>query len=248
VSDLSNPRRAGHKTLNQYMGQEMQSRYLNPRWADKMLAEGYSGARFINRVVDYLWAWQVTVPEAVDNGTWQRMYDTYVADRHGLRVRERIAQAGNLRAWQAVTDRMLSAIEKGYWKPDDATRRRLLAENARAVAEGGAACGADTCSRATLTLQPLLAGRAPGEGGAVPRVPAAPAVAPAGVTKAAKAAEPAPAPEGEVSGFEMESVKAMTPVQKTVGTLVVLALAIAVVGGGYAWRRRAVTYGTDSGR
>jgi cobaltochelatase CobN len=68
------------------------------------------------------------------------------------------------------------------------------------------------------------------------------------VTKAAKAAEPAPAPEGKVSGFEMESVKAMTPVQKTVGTLVVLALAIAVVGGGYAWRRRAVTYGTDSGR
>jgi cobaltochelatase CobN len=246
VSDLSNPRRAGHKTLNQYMGQEMQSRYLNPRWADKMLAEGYSGARFINRVVDYLWAWQVTVPEAVDNGTWQRMYDTYVADRHGLRVRERIAQAGNLRAWQAVTDRMLSAIEKGYWKPDDAVRRRLLAENARAVAEGGAACGADTCSRATLTLQPLLAGRAPGEGGAPPRASAAPAAAPAAP---AQAAQPAPAPEGKVAGFEMETVvKAMTPVQKTVGALVVLALAVAVIGGGYVWRRRAVIVGTGSGR
>jgi len=246
VSDLSNPRRAGHKTLNQYMGQEMQSRYLNPRWADKMLAEGYSGARFINRVVDYLWAWQVTVPEAVDSGTWQRMYDTYVADRHGLDVRERIARAGNLRAWQAVTDRMLSAIEKGYWKPDDATRRRLLAENARAVAESGAACGADSCSRATLTLQPLLAGRAPDGSGAARGAPAAPAAA----APASPARAPEPAAAGKVSGFEMESVKSMTPVQKTVGALVVLALAVIVIGGGYVWRRRrgVITFETGSGR
>ncbi|WP_440963647.1 hypothetical protein ACL58G_26005 [Massilia sp. GER05] len=86
-------------------------------------------------------------------------------------MRERIAQAGSLRAWQAVTDRMLSAIEKGYWKPDDATRRRLLAGNARAVAEAGAAWGSDSCSRATQTLQPLLAGRAPGEGVAPARCP-----------------------------------------------------------------------------
>ena len=26
-----------------------------------------------------------TVPEVVDSSKWQRMYDTYVADRHGLK-------------------------------------------------------------------------------------------------------------------------------------------------------------------
>jgi cobaltochelatase CobN len=154
VSDLANPRRASHKTLEQYMGQEMQARYLNPRWADSMLKEGYSGARYINRVVDYLWAWQVTVPEVVDNGKWQRMYDTYVEDRHGLKVRERFAAAGNLRAFQAMTDRMLSAIERGYWKPSDAVFKKLSQMNAIAIKDAGVACSADSCSKATLKIAP----------------------------------------------------------------------------------------------
>jgi cobaltochelatase CobN len=270
VSDLSDPRRPGHKTLGAYMGRELQSRYLNPRWADRMLAEGYSGGRFINRVVDYLWAWQVTVPDAVDGNTWQRMYDTYVADRFGLKARERIAAAGNLRAWQAMTDRMLTAIEKGYWKPTDAVRRRLAAENASAVAQAGAACGDDSCSRATLRLAPA-AGAAPGTLAAAPAAatggdavadvhetaPPAPPAQPAHRMQPARRTPPSRAPDHAqpqqeaprsastnagaiVSGFELESVSQMTPVQKTVGALALLACAIAAVGGGYVWRRRGV--------
>lgn len=48
-------------------------------------------------------AWQVTVPEVVDATKWQRMYDTYVADRHRLQVRDRFSQANNLHAFQAIT-------------------------------------------------------------------------------------------------------------------------------------------------
>jgi cobaltochelatase CobN len=238
VSDLSNPRRPSHKTLGQYMGQELQARYLNPRWAEQMLKEGYSGARFVSRVVDYLWAWQVTVPEAVDGGTWQRIYDTWVADRHGLKVRERIAAAGNLKAWQAMTDRMLTAVERGYWKPSEAVRQRLLAENARAVAEAGAACGADSCSRATMLLAP--AGRAPGAGGAAPPAVSAPMPPAARTAVKAAATAAAPAPSGQVSGFQMEEIAQMTPVQKTIGSLVLLALAAGAIGAGYLWRRRGI--------
>jgi cobaltochelatase CobN len=219
VSDLSNPNRPVHKSLARYMGQELQGRYLNPRWADEMLKEGYSGARFIERVVDHLWAWQVTVPDAVDSGTWQRIYDTYVADRHHLHVRERIAAGGNLRAWQGMTDRMLAAVERGYWTPTEAVRQRQLAENARAVAEAGAGCGRDACSRATR----LLAGRAPGAAAVAGPVQRAPAQV---------------APNAQVAGFQMERVTTSTPAQKTVGALALLLLAAAVIGGGYLWRRR----------
>lgn len=278
VSDLSNPRRASHKTLAMYMGQEMQERYLNPRWADNMLKEGYSGARYINRVVDYLWAWQVTVPEVVDNGKWQRMYDTYIEDRNGLKVRERFASAGNLRAFQAMTDRMLSAVERGYWKPSDAVRRKLTQMNAQAIKDAGVSCSADSCSKATLKIAPqfnadfvpnvgtntaiargaLTAARV---GGAAPSPQAAAqnAAAELQVLQAKsdaegalphvpqKAAPPAPAkpapqtkPEAadaKVNGFEMETLTNLTPVQKTVGTLVLLALAAALVGVGYVTRR-----------
>jgi len=274
VSDLSNPRKPGHKTLEQYMGQEMQSRYLNPRWADSMLKQGYSGARYINRVVDYLWAWQVTVPEVVDGTKWQRMYDTYVEDRHGLKVRERFASSGNLRAFQAMTDRMLSAIERGYWKPSDAVRNKLTQQNAQAIKDAGVSCSADSCSKATLKIAPqfnpefvpnvgtnaaiahgAVASRA---GAAAPNPQAAQAAAQNTIAElqalqakaqesqptppTSKPAEPAPktkteTADAQVNGFEMQTLTNLTPVQKTVGTLALLALAAGLVGIGYISRR-----------
>jgi cobaltochelatase CobN len=248
VADLSNPRHPHHTTLEKYMGQELQSRYLNPRWADSMLREGYAGARFINRTVDYLWAWQVTVPEVIDASKWQRMYDTYIADRHGLRVRERFAQSGNLRAFQAITDRMLSAIERGYWQPSDAVRARLQQENTKAIADAGVACSGDSCSRATLRQAPQLAPSTTAQSAApvsvnttAPKPATAPAAIPA--KPAAHSAKPASPTRSngqaaEVSGFEMQSLSAMSPAQKTIGTLALLALASALVGVGY-WRRSA---------
>ena len=245
VTDLSNPRRPAHATLEKYMGQELQSRYLNPRWADSMLREAYAGARFINRTVDYLWAWQVTVPEVVDAGKWQRMYEIYVADRHGLHVRERMAQAGNLRAFQAITDRMLSAIERGYWQPSEAVRKHLQQENIRAIAGAGVACSAESCSRATLRTAPQLAaqdaapvtGPVATEAHAAPASVSQPARSPA---RAAQASGPV-ARQGkaaQVSGFEMQSFSGMTPVERTIGTLALLAVAIALFGAGY-WHRAA---------
>ena len=246
VSDLSNPRRPRQTSLEKYMGQELQTRYLNPRWADSMLKEGYAGARFINRVVDYLWAWQVTVPEAVDSGKWQRMYDTYIADRHGLKVRERFADSGNLRAYQAITDRMLSAIERGYWQPSDAVRADLRQKNVQAIGEAGIACSTDSCSRATLQQAPNLLAQAPAGGrsavvAATTSATAHPVAAGKSTPSKPPAAAAAPAksaaPSAQVSGFEMQALSTLTPAEKTIGTLALLALAISLIGIGY-WRRR----------
>jgi cobaltochelatase CobN len=255
VSDLSNPRDPRHATLEKYMGQELQTRYLNPRWADHMLREGYAGTRFINRVVDYLWAWQVTVPEVVDQGKWQRMYDTYVADHHGLRVRERFAESGNLRAFQAITDRMLSAIERGYWQPPEAVRENLRRLNAQAIADAGVACGTDSCSRATLQSSPKqappVAGTAPAmkgsAGSAGFNAPAEEPAASSSVSEelnrpAAKAPDPAPALDStaktqhQVSGFEVQTIGNMTHAQKTIGALLLFMVAMMMVGIGY-WRQ-----------
>ena len=259
VADLANPARPRHMPLARYMGQELQSRYLNPRWADSMLKEGYSGARFINRTVDYLWAWQVTVPEVVDAGKWQRMYETYVEDKHGLRVRERMAESGNLRAFQAITDRMLSAIERGYWQPGREVRARLEQENRSAMAQAGVACDAASCSRATLREAPAVAAGAPaGVAAATVATPSTPqpaggsaaAAAPPprsqpAKTSAAKPPAPKPAPVATpdnaapvVKGFEMTQLATLTPTQKTIGALGLLGFAVLLMGLGY-WRRTA---------
>ena len=36
------------------MGRELRSRYLNPKWIEAMMTEGYAGARFVNKVVENL--------------------------------------------------------------------------------------------------------------------------------------------------------------------------------------------------
>ena len=53
------------ETLDKFMGREMRTRYTNPEWVKAMLKEGYAGARFVMKVTEHLWGWQVTVPEAV---------------------------------------------------------------------------------------------------------------------------------------------------------------------------------------
>ena len=116
VTDLSNPKAGETMTLERYMGREMRARYLNPKWIEAMLNEGYSGARMIRQVTDNLWGWQVTVPDAVDGAKWQEMYETYVQDRHALGIREKFKAAENLAAYKAIVDRMLTVVEKGYWQ------------------------------------------------------------------------------------------------------------------------------------
>ncbi|MFM8535371.1 MAG: cobaltochelatase subunit CobN, partial [Acidimicrobiia bacterium] len=142
ITDLSNPKAGETVTAQRYLGRELRARYLNPKWIEAMLKEGYSGARMVRQVTDNLWGWQVTVPEAVDAAKWQEMFETYVQDRNHLGVVEKFKAAENLAAYQAIVERMLAVTEKGYWSPAPATVARLkqaLAELAPAVAAEDAA-------------------------------------------------------------------------------------------------------------
>lgn len=171
ISDLSNPKSGETMTLERFMGRELRARYLNPKWIEAMLKEGYAGARVIRQVTDNLWGWQVTVPEAVDGAKWQEMFETYVQDRHALGIREKFRAAENLAAYQAIVDRMIAVIEKGYWQAAPETTSRLR----QVQTELGAAVQAEheaIAKRAEMNLGP------------------APGATPATVAPAAKATQP----------------------------------------------------------
>jgi cobaltochelatase CobN len=163
---LSNPNVGETMTLERYMGREMRARYLNPKWIEAMLNEGYSGARMIRQVTDNLWGWQVTVPDAVGDAKWQEMFETYVQDRHALGIREKFKAAENLAAYKAMVDRMLTVIEKGYWQASPETVARLKqvqTELVPAVAAENAAVAkrAEAIASATpaAKLTPIVRGR-----------------------------------------------------------------------------------------
>jgi cobaltochelatase CobN len=153
VVDMSNPQAARHDTLERYIGREMRSRYINPKWMEAMLKEGYAGGRFISTVAENLWGWQVTVPEAVDGAKWQGMMEAWVDDKHGLNIRNRLREAKALDTYEAMLNRMRVAIEKGYWKADAQTVQRLEQAHRDVVAEVGVSCNRDTCATPELTAQ-----------------------------------------------------------------------------------------------
>ncbi len=151
VSDMADPSTSRQVTLSRVLGTEMRSRYLNPKWVDEMLAEGYSGARFVDRVVEHLWGWQVTAPEVVGDVRWREMFETYVEDKYQLNVKERMKEAGNPWAHQSVVARMLEVVRKGYWKPTQEVIDRLAEEYAQSVQDEGLACCDHTCNNPALT-------------------------------------------------------------------------------------------------
>jgi cobaltochelatase CobN len=210
VTNLSDPANAKQETLAKYMGREMRSRYLNPEWIKAMMKEGYAGARFVNTVVENLWGWQVTVPEVVDAAKWQEMYETYVEDKHKLDIKEKFRQANNLLAYQAMVDRMLVAVKKGYWKASPEVINRLEKENAEVIKEAGVACTADSCSDPKLAE--TQAAPNPNQQTAKPPVaqpPAAQANPPAETKPAPDKAKPEPSATQTqaVKGYEMQEKK-----------------------------------------
>ena len=151
ITNMSNPKAPRQETLEKVMGREMRSRYLNPEWIKAMMKEGYAGARFVDKVTEHLWGWQVTVPEAVDGAKWQEMYETYVLDRNNLGMKDLFRQAKNMWAYQSVVARMLETVRKDYWKPEKKVIETLAEEYAKTAGEVGLACCDHTCNNPLLT-------------------------------------------------------------------------------------------------
>jgi|Deesub1362B_J571_1020462.scaffolds.fasta_scaffold00933_2 cobaltochelatase CobN len=150
ITNLINPLKAKQESLQKFMGREIRARYFNPKWIKKMLKEGYAGARFISNIIEYLWGWQVTVPNTVGNRKWQEFYEIYVLDRYDLKIKRRIAEAGNLFAYQSMLARMIEVIRKGYWQPSRKILENLVKEYTETVEKTGLTCCDHTCNNPLL--------------------------------------------------------------------------------------------------
>lgn len=145
---IADQRQAGEVTmepLGLYLGQEMRSRYLNPKWIEGMKAENYAGAREMSNYVEYLWGWQVTTPDSVDESAWNQTYQVYVDDKYDQGLKE-FMDENNPWAWQSLTGRMLESIRKGYWGASEEIKQSLAVEYALSVVRRGPACCDHTCN------------------------------------------------------------------------------------------------------
>jgi cobaltochelatase CobN len=251
VTNLSDPRNAKTETLEKYMGREMRARYLNPKWIDAMMNEGYAGSRFVNKVVENLWGWTVATPDKIDDAKWQEMYETYVQDKYRLNIRDRFRNSQNLQAYQAMVDRMKTAINKGYWKASADVSADLDRINSDLIAEAGVSCYKDTCSSPEISrlaqaqdAQAAKAARAvqaaaPGRTASTPPATKTASNQPAGKTLAESS--PSPQAPSNIEGYAMEERKlgANSPRMETAQTmLAVLFASLLLVGAGWKIRAR----------
>jgi magnesium chelatase subunit H len=110
------------RSLAEQVALETRTRILNPVWTEGLMRHGYEGVRTIEGHVTTTMGWSATTGE-VDPWVYQRISETYVLDDE---MRERMATA-NPRAAARVANRLIEAVDRQYWTPDEATLAALHA-------------------------------------------------------------------------------------------------------------------------
>jgi len=125
VSNLRKKDQLKMQTLDEFVNQEMRSRYFHPRWIKAMQDSGYAGATAILDRMNNMWGWEVMTPEAIRDDQWQEFFEVYVNDKYQMQMREFFEQA-NPESLAQIIERMLEAVRKGYWQTDQATIKKMV--------------------------------------------------------------------------------------------------------------------------
>lgn len=157
---VANLRRPGRERLDDFrhtLSTELQGRVWNPKWIREMQRSGYAGAREMADHMENIYGWQATTPEQVDGSVWEKNYEVYVKDRHGLGLKEYFARE-NPHARQYLLARMLEVDRQGSHRFTAEQRTVLVREYMRSVLSSGVGCSANTCGN--RVLQRYVAGQA----------------------------------------------------------------------------------------
>ncbi|WP_133406490.1 cobaltochelatase subunit CobN [Parashewanella tropica] len=125
VSNLRKKGKEKAQTMQEFMNQEMRSRYFHPRWIKAMQDSGYAGATAILDRMNNMWGWEVMTPEAVRDDHWQEFFEVYVDDKYQMEMKK-FFEEHNAEALAQIIERMLEATRKGYWTPDAETLKKML--------------------------------------------------------------------------------------------------------------------------
>ncbi|MGB1250048.1 MAG: cobaltochelatase subunit CobN [Candidatus Promineifilaceae bacterium] len=126
--DNADPARVKVRDLKEEARRVFRSRVVNPKWLDSIRRHGYKGGLELAATVDYLFGYDATSNVLAD-WMYERVTEAYVFDDT---MREFLEQS-NPWARQAMTDRLLEAIDRGLWEnPDQETHDKLLAASLEA--------------------------------------------------------------------------------------------------------------------
>lgn len=137
------------ESLARFFSRELRSRYFNPDWIKRMMAQGYDGARYMEGLAENLTLWDATTPDLVTDAHWREVRDTYIDDRLQLGLTHYLEEH-NPYARQAILATLVENAERGYWHPSPEELARLTRQLAESIVEHGPACKAEICNNPSL--------------------------------------------------------------------------------------------------
>ncbi len=235
ISNMRDPAKAKLETAERFMAGELRSVYQHPNWMAEMKKEGYSGTLQMLNTVNNFWGWQVMDRNVVRDDQWQEFVESYVKDRYQLGLREWFEKS-NPTALAQITERMIEAARKNYWKADAATLRELVATYQDIAARHDVHTSNEAFKK---FVADVAAGFGLGHPSGTRPTKAVDAARPAAATQAeARPTSPTNTPPPVVRGQQLREVP-MTPQEKLIWTYAALIGAVLLLGIGWqAWRTR----------
>lgn len=149
LSDYRNRSHAKMQEVKEAIGIESRTTILNPTYIKEKMKGGAADAAAVSDVVKNTYGWNVMKPDVIDDELWNDIYDTYVADKNRLGVREHFKDV-NPAAVQEMTAVMMETARKGMWHASPVQLRELARLHTESVKEAGAACTGFVCDNAKL--------------------------------------------------------------------------------------------------
>lgn len=243
------PGRADVEPLTSALLGELRGRFLNPAWLKPLMGHGYAGARTMGQeFLENLWGWQVTRPDLVKNWAWDEVKAVYFDDSQKLGLPQFLGKDHNAHVKAHMLAIFMVAAEKGYWKTDAATIKKMGGELAQMVSHNGLPGSGHTAPNHPMWqwLAPQLDAAdaaalgvtlAKARGETVPAMPTGAAVPMA--HKSAKGRAAAPAPSAPAPSRYYDLTETAAPAHdlagRTVTILTLLAASLALFALGL-WR------------
>lgn len=149
LSDYRNRNNVRMQEVKEAIGIESRTTILNPAYIKEKMNGGAGDASNFAEVITNTYGWNVMKPDAIDNELWDDIYDTYIADRHQLGLKDYF-KGKNPAAIQEMTAVMLETARKGMWNASPEKIAALAELHTEMINECGPACTGFVCDNAAL--------------------------------------------------------------------------------------------------
>jgi len=120
IGDTRDPERPVVRDVGDEVERVVRTRLLNPKWIYGKKRHGYKGAGDISKRVDHVYGWSATT-KLVDKWVFDDIAETFVFDEE---MKEWFEE-NNPYALEEMTRRLIEAVERELWKPDEETLQKL---------------------------------------------------------------------------------------------------------------------------